>query len=170
MKIGHFRLAYKMAQSESALTFLQARFDGGDSSLPVDAEIRRLQGIIAGILSRSDHEEILAALPAAKEYLRQEEARREALEKTLLGRLIECFDLWSAALAEGSQPQAEVIGENLKLDPIGSMEWPDLVSGVNVSGRNHEIVQALRGVLGSVLADLISTSLPPPPALPDFED
>lgn len=95
-------------------------------------------------------------LPMAREYERQKDERRKAVDDTLLGGVNAAIN----AILDGDRPSIDGY-QNTAIDD----EWKELVLSLDALGdaQRDRIYADLGNLLGSLVVDIACTELPPVP-------
>ena len=170
MKIQHFYLALEIARIEDIFQITSQQLPGERVNPFAGLVHTSLHELTATILQREDRELILDALPAARGYVECQLERRRALQATRLGELVEALFVLSTVIKAGISFDQEMLTRRLCWDDLGALAWEKFLKAVNNTEQCQMIVDAMRGLLDSIIADLTSVDFPPPPSKPDFED
>ena len=163
MKDKHWEIARNIAQSEIRLAKIERL--RGEESAPAAGEARLLQKKIENALSSPDREEILAALPSAKEYQLKTDARYALIDETIIGKVDSMMEIWMAngasraALGRGLPQHIDQDQEHLAV----FMELAEAIC----SRRKGDTIQAVMNLLSSIREEVyFPLSLPPFPEFP----
>ena len=133
-----------------------------------------LQQTLDEVLSSSESEDVLAALPEAERYVKEREAREEFIDnQTFLGHLRHSLIVLGAMQHDKVPMTRELLPKpsdvGLDARQYAYEEFAQLLLELD-GAKSKPLLDALQGVLSSVRTDILfqSEDMPPVPQLPEL--